>query len=152
MYHFISHSSVGEHLGYFHVLAIVNSASVNTEAHVSLWIMVFSGYMPRNKLLYHMVTIFIFLRNSQAWVLHAQLCLTLCGPIDCSPSGFSLHGIFQARILEWVAISFSRGSSWPRDQTHTSCIGRRILYHQAPWKVHADLHSGCANFTFPPAG
>ena len=39
----------------------------------------------------------------------AQLCLTLCDPMDCSPSGSSVHGIFQARILEWVAISFSRG-------------------------------------------
>ena len=42
-----------------------------------------------------------------------QLCLTLCDPIDCSPPGSSVHGISQARILEWVAISFSRGSSWP---------------------------------------
>ena len=42
-----------------------------------------------------------------------QLCPTLCDPMDCSPLGSSIHGIFQARILEWVAISFSRGSSWP---------------------------------------
>ena len=42
----------------------------------------------------------------------AQACLTLCDPMDCSPLGSSIHGIFQARILEWVAISFSRGSSW----------------------------------------
>ena len=40
-----------------------------------------------------------------------QLCPTLCDPMDCSPPGFSVHGILQARILEWVAISFSRGSS-----------------------------------------
>ena len=45
----------------------------------------------------------------------AQLCLTLCDPLDCSPPGSSVHGIFQAGILEWVAISFSRGSSGPRD-------------------------------------
>ena len=48
---------------------------------------------------------------------------------DCSPSGSSVHGIFQARILEWVAIPFSRGSSWPSDWTCVSCIGRQILYH-----------------------
>ena len=42
--------------------------------------------------------------------------------MDCSPPGSSVHGISQARILEWVAISFSRGSSWPRDQTHVFCI------------------------------
>ena len=44
--------------------------------------------------------------------------------MDCSFPGSSVHGIFQARILEWVAISFSRGSSWPRRQTHASCIGK----------------------------
>ena len=49
---------------------------------------------------------------------HAQLCSTLCDPMDCSPLGSSVHGIFQARILEWVAICYSRGSSQPRDQTH----------------------------------
>ena len=45
--------------------------------------------------------------------------------MDCSPPGFSVHGILQARILEWVAISFSRGSPQPRDQTRVSCIGGR---------------------------
>ena len=62
----------------------------------------------------------------------SQLCLTLYNPLDCSPPGSSVHEISQTRILEWVAISYSRGSSWPRDQTlvsHISCISRRILYH-----------------------
>ena len=45
----------------------------------------------------------------------AQLCLTLCDSMDCSLPGSSIHGIFQARVLEWVAISFSRGSFRPRD-------------------------------------
>ena len=53
-----------------------------------------------------------------------QTCLTLCSPMVCSPPGSSVHGILQARILEWVAIPFSRGSSWPRDRTHISCMGR----------------------------
>ena len=56
----------------------------------------------------------------------AKLCMTLCDPVDHSPTGSSVHGILQARILEWVAISSSRGSSWPRKQTHVShvsCIG-----------------------------
>ena len=64
--------------------------------------------------------------------VYAQLCLILCDPVDCSPPGSSVYGIFQARILEWVTISYSRGSSWPRDQTHVfcaSCIGKQILYH-----------------------
>ena len=51
------------------------------------------------------------------------------------PSGSSIHGIFQTRILEWVAISFSRESSWPRDQTRVSCIGRWILYLWATWEA-----------------
>ena len=49
-----------------------------------------------------------------------QSCLTLCDPLDCSPSGSSVHGILQARILEWVAISSFTESSWPRDWTHIS--------------------------------
>ena len=60
----------------------------------------------------------------------ARSCLTLCYPIDCSPPDSYVHGLFQAKILEWVAISFSRGSSQPRDWTHVSCvscIGRKIL-------------------------
>jgi len=59
---------------------------------------------------------------------------TLCDPMDCSLPVFSVHGIFQARILEWVTISFSRGSTWPRDQSHISCIGQRILYTAQPGK------------------
>ena len=47
----------------------------------------------------------------------AQLCPTLCSPMDCSPLGSSVHGILQARILEWIATSFSRGSSQPRNRT-----------------------------------
>ena len=57
-----------------------------------------------------------------------QLCL--CDTMDCRSSGSSVHGILQARILEWVVISFSRRSSWPRDPTHISCVccfGRYIL-------------------------
>ena len=55
-------------------------------------------------------------------VLVAQSCLTHCDPMDCSPPDSSVHRILQARILEWVAISFSRGSSCPMDQTLVSCI------------------------------
>ena len=51
-----------------------------------------------------------------------QSCLTLCDQMDCSLPGSSVHGVIQARIMEWVAISFSRGSSWPRDWTQVSCI------------------------------
>ena len=67
----------------------------------------------------------------------AQLCLTLCRPTDYSPPGSSVHGIFQARIPEWVAISYSRESSQPRDRTCisvVSCIGRRFFTTVLPGK------------------
>ena len=60
--------------------------------------------------------------QSEVKVLVAQSCPTLCNPIDYSPPGFSVHGILQARKLEWVAFPFSRGSSQPRDRTQVSCI------------------------------
>ena len=58
-------------------------------------------------------------------------CVWLCDPMDCGLLASSVHGIFQARILEWVAISYSTGSSWPKDWTHiyyVSSIGRWILF------------------------
>ena len=74
--------------------------------------------------------------NKNRYSVHArsvaQLCLTHCDPMACSPPGSSVHGMIQARILEWVAIFSSRGSSQPRDRTHVSCvsyISRWILYH-----------------------
>ena len=72
-------------------------------------------------------------------LLVTQLCLTLCNPMDCSPEGFSVHGIFEATILEWVVISFPRRSSWPSDWTCVSCIGRQILYHQATCEAIIEL-------------
>ena len=79
-----------------------------------------------------------YISDAETTSLRCVLCLvthshlTLCSPMDCSPPSSSVHGIFQARILEWVAISYSRGSSWLRDRTRVSCIscfGRQILYH-----------------------
>ena len=60
-------------------------------------------------------------------LLAVQLYPTLCDPVDCSPSGSSVHGIVQARILEWIAIPFSRASSHRRDQTWVSCIAGRFF-------------------------
>ena len=60
---------------------------------------------------------------------------TLCHPMECSPPDSFIHVIFQARILEWVANSFSRESSPPRDRTCVSCIGRQILYHWVTWEA-----------------
>ena len=60
-------------------------------------------------------------------MLVTQLCLTLCDPMECNPPASSVRGILQARILEWVSISFSRGSSRPRDLTQVSCIAGRFF-------------------------
>ena len=73
--------------------------------------------------------------------LVTKSCLTVWDPMGCSPPGSSVRGIFQARILEWIAISFSRGSSQPSDRTHISCIDRWILYHWATWEAHLLVRS-----------
>ena len=68
----------------------------------------------------------------------ALSCLTLCNTMDYSPPGSSVHEFSQTRILEWVAMLSSRGSSRPRDRTHVfciSCIGRHILYYHATWEA-----------------
>ena len=99
----------------------------------------------------HTLPCIISVRLGLNWsykVLVAQSCLTLCDPLDYSPLGYygQFHRIFQARILEWVAISFSRGSSWSRDQILISCIsyiGRQVLYHWATGEaqiIHIKLY------------
>ena len=80
-------------------------------------------------------------------------------PMDYSSPGCPVHGILQVRILDWVAVSFSSGSSRPRDQTRISCIsctGRPILYHWATWKAllgllafSAATRKAAFPFTFP---
>ena len=81
-------------------------------------------------------------KHSHAWTecVHAQSCPTLFNPVDCSLPGSSVHGISQARILEQVSISFSRGSSqWLGDGTRVSGTGRRILHR---WEVVRNVGSG----------
>ena len=77
-----------------------------------------------------------FIRKGRMCVCSVvQECPPLCDPMDYSLPGSSVHGIFQARILEWVAISSFSGSSWPWDRTHVSCTGRWILYHWVIWET-----------------
>ena len=76
--------------------------------------------------------VFLIVPETAAAAKLLQSCPTLCNPIDGSPSGSDVPGILQARILEWVAMLSSRGSSQPRDGTYVSCdssIGRWILYY-----------------------
>ena len=70
----------------------------------------------------------------QCCFLVAESCPALCDPLDCSPPTFSVHGICWARILEWVTISFSKGSSQHRYRAHVSCIGRRFFTPEPPGK------------------
>ena len=72
---------------------------------------------------------FIFVYHVIEWIVHVQCFLTVCNPVDCCLPGSSVHRITQARVLEWVAISFFRRSSQPGNQSHIFCTGRQILYH-----------------------
>ena len=85
----------------------------------------------------------------------AKSCLFLCNPMDCSPPGSSVHGIFQARILEWVVIFSSKGSSWPMDRTCVSCGGRWIIYHWATrqaWDFQESSLKGSTDHSYLPKG
>ena len=70
-------------------------------------------------------------------------CPTLYNPMDCNPQGSPVHGILQARILEWVAMPSSRGSSWPRNRIHISCIADRFSTHWATWETLKNTGVGC---------
>ena len=89
-----------------------------------------------------------FISSEVKWSEVTQSCLTLCDPMDYTLPGSSVRGISQTRILEWVAISFSREFSWPRDQTHftcISCVARQVLYHSEPMivkQIKLSVYSG----------
>ena len=83
----------------------------------------------------HFSIIIILLRHWY-WQV-AQSCPTLCNPMGCSLPGSSVHGIFQARVLEWVAISFSRASSWPRNRTQVSRIAGTFFNSWATREAHS---------------
>ena len=76
-------------------------------------------------------TPFFVFRIFRLFVFSHSVVSDSCDPMDCSLPGYSVHEILQARILEWIVTSYSRGSSPPRDGTYVSCIGRRILDHLA---------------------
>ena len=89
----------------------------------------------------HLKYLFITFNNSVIFIncmLVMQLCLILCDPMDCSLPGSPVHGILQARILEWVAIYFSRGSSRPWDWTRVPCIVDRFS-SEPPGKSHTTV-------------
>ena len=78
-----------------------------------------------------------------------QSCPTLCNPVDCTVSGASVHGILQARILEWVAVPFSRGSSQPRDGTQVSCIAGGFFTLWTTKKKESEVAQSCLTLCDP---
>ena len=115
-----------------------------------------SWMINKEKLYFQFVSLFWFsssfclssyLPVDQPQCVCTQSYLTLCSSVDCSPSGSSVLGVFQSRILEWVAISFSRGSSRPRDWAQVSCISRWNLYF---WPVRVQFKKEYNNIQAPP--
>ena len=86
----------------------------------------FLAFILKSKIIFHLPC-FKFNMKVKSESEVAQSCPTLCDPMDGSLPGSSIHGVFQARILEWFAISFSRGSSQPRDRTQVSCTMGRLF-------------------------
>ena len=81
-----------------------------------------------------------------------QLCSTLCDPMDWSLPGSSVHGILQGRILDWVAISYSKGSSQSRDQTRVSCIVGRFFTNWAKREAQRVIHDWATEYTHTNSG
>ena len=143
------HSTISWLLFVHFIFLFLLSHSLFACVHIPFWFtycvfMYISLYCPLKWLLWmlrhNVITFFLGVITSQVWMNYRnlpycygwksesevpQLCPTLCNPMDCNLPGSTLHGILQARVLEWVAISFSRGSSWPRVWTRISCIDRQ---------------------------
>ena len=95
---------------------------------------------------YNVCGIYLNLK-AQACLLSHLISVWLCKPVNCNLPGFSVHGIQQTRILEWVAMTSSSRSSWPRDWTHIfcgSCIAGRFFTPETQWKPqHRGKESAC---------
>ena len=114
-----------------------------SQARILEWVAILfsrGSSRPRDQTQVYCIAGLFFIKCVHAKSLESFL--TLCNPMDHSPPGSSVHGIIQARILEWVAISFSRVSSWLRSPTNVSsisCIGKWIIYCCATWETHGNV-------------
>ena len=126
---------VGLHLNHCCLVEILNESHVGKVFYiflVNLWNLVFILHLEHILLW----TTCQALSSCCVYCLIGKSCpLLFWDPMDCSPPDSSVHGISQARTLEWVAISFPRGPSLLRDWTRVSCIGRWILYHCTIWET-----------------
>ena len=117
-YIFFIHFSAEGRVGCFYSLAIVNSAAMNIGVHIFFQIMVFSRYEGEGEV--------------------AQSCPTLCDPVDCNLLGFSIHGILQARILEWIAISSPGDLPDPGIKPRSPALGADALTSEPPGTIATD--------------
>ena len=122
---------------------LINLKKIEYGEHNAMWLSKLVISISFSGTLYYHVR---YHENKEVKVLVAHSCPALCDPMDCSPPGSSVPGIVQARILEWVAIPFSRGSSWPRDQTCGFHIAGRLL-SKLPRKLHK---TSCQSGSVPP--
>ena len=140
-YNLVTCCALGKHLWYFFFffgcagsLLWCTGAFSSGGSQVSLTV-VHRLYRVHSQKLRHVGLVALSMWDLSSLRVCAKSCPTLCDPRDCSPPGPSIHGIFQTRIPEWVIISSSRVSYWPRDQTRiswVSCTGRRCHWGK-PW-------------------
>ena len=123
----------------FDILGWRADKTIVMESILSLWC--YYGVIPISETENYIIAILII--TIHKWSEVAQSCLTLCNPMDCSLPGSSVHGIFQTRILEWVAISLSRRSFRPSDWTQVSHIVDRRL---TIWATRAVQYIVCINY------
>ena len=130
---------------HIHTVVQISLSSVSQIFHFLNYIL-FSQLLPLWTIHLQYIQVVSLCLGLSIGTVHAQSCLTLCDPMDCSPPGSYVYGISQARILEGVAISYSRGSSQTRDQTNiswNSCTARQIFFffspHWATWEA-LNLH------------
>ena len=121
----------------------VHNSTILLHPWISILRIQFSpSLLPQYNVPWHVSWVTLIVSNFSLWKLEAlvtQSCLILCDSIDCNPPGSSVHEILQSRMLEWVAISFSRGSFWPRNRTRLSCIAGRFFINWTTREAHFSL-------------